>query len=403
MMKLPVGNKLRLLTDASGLDRTIRWTHYVEKPEYLKFLRGGELVLTTALLLQTAERMVGFIQALDAKGCAGMVLSTDTPLGELSYMNRAVEAANALRFAVFLLPWEIGMVELCQVICKEIVEREMSKNSRESFMDYLLSGDIPPGRTSSNNKNVKAAKAFGYAEGETYAGVVVDAGAFAAPGAPSVSSPETHKLEAFADEIYRKAKEAGCNSLLHVVRENKIILMVSRPQGAFSVSRLMAKAVAEAPSKQTVLSVSVGIGPPWTDLSQFKRSVQIAGDLAAKANGCVVDFSELDLDRLLYGRNASKSDIEEIAHFIFAPLNEQGENRDLELKRTLKAYIKNMCNLAETAKELFIHINTLRYKIRKIEELCGGNIKNPETYFRFCLGFKLEEFVRSSFASEAKL
>jgi hypothetical protein len=181
MMKLSVGNKLRLLTNGSGLDRTIRWTHYVEEPGYLKFLRGGELVLTTGLLVQTAERMVDFIHALDDKGCAGMVLSTDTPLGDLPYVNRAVDAANGLHFDIFLLPWEIGMVELCQVICKEIVEREISKNSRESFMDYLLSSDIPPGRTSLNSKNVRTAKAFGYVEGRSYVSVVASAGGTATP------------------------------------------------------------------------------------------------------------------------------------------------------------------------------------------------------------------------------
>jgi purine catabolism regulator len=62
-----------------------------------------------------------------------------------------------------------------------------------------------------------------------------------------------------------------------------------------------------------------------------------------------------------------------------------------------------MCNLAETAKELFVHINTLRYKIHKIEELCGGCVKNPDTYFRFCLGFKLEEFIRSGSEPGARL
>jgi hypothetical protein len=184
MMKLPVGNKLRLLTNGSGLDRTIRWTHYVEEPEYLKFLRGGELVLTTGMLVQTADKMADFIRAIYDKGCAGMVLSTDTPLGDLPYVDRAVEAANYLDFDIFLLPWEIGMVELCQVVCKEIIESEMSKNSLESFMDYLLLYDVPPGRTSANSKNVKAAKAFGYVEGRPYVSVAASVRAFASSCAP---------------------------------------------------------------------------------------------------------------------------------------------------------------------------------------------------------------------------
>ncbi len=41
---------------------------------------------------------------------------------------------------------------------------------------------------------------------------------------------------------------------------------------------------------------------------------------------------------------------------------------------TLKAYLKNNCSPANTSKELFIHRNTLIYRINKIMRLCHYDI-----------------------------
>jgi sugar diacid utilization regulator len=391
MMKLPVGNRLRLLSDGSGLDRTIRWTHYVEEPGYLKFLRGGELVLTTGLLVQTTDKMVDFIRALDEKGCAGMVLSTDTPLGELPYVRCAVEMANTLHFDIFLLPWEIGMVELCQVICKEIVEREMSKTSLETLMNYLLYNDVPL-----DDKTIDSARAFGYAKGRSCVSAIVSV---VHPVAASREERQRHGVRAIVQDIYRKAREKDDDAILHLVKENQVVFIIP----ANAASKLVADVVETNALKNPHLRITAGIGPVWTDLNQFRRSAQIAEKLLAEAGGKsgksdkrVVDFSELALERLLYGQTIDTKEIAEIVDLIFMNLNGCRESSRDELKRILKAYLENMCNLTETARELFMHVNTLRYKIHRIEELCGGSIRNPETYFRFCLGFRLEEFIRRS-------
>lgn len=58
------------------------------------------------------------------------------------------------------------------------------------------------------------------------------------------------------------------------------------------------------------------------------------------------------------------------------PIIEYDKNNRLDLLKTLKIYFQNNCSLTETASSLFIHKNTLIYRLKKVEELTGYNFKN---------------------------
>jgi PucR family transcriptional regulator, purine catabolism regulatory protein len=55
----------------------------------------------------------------------------------------------------------------------------------------------------------------------------------------------------------------------------------------------------------------------------------------------------------------------------------KGQDRE-ETLQTLFMYLENNCNIAETAKQLYIHRNTVLYRLEKCEELLDYSLKNPE-------------------------
>ena len=62
------------------------------------------------------------------------------------------------------------------------------------------------------------------------------------------------------------------------------------------------------------------------------------------------------------------------------------------LIKTLETYLDSGCNAAETANKLFIHANTLKYRINKIKELTGvdtNNFMNRVSLYLACKCFRL--------------
>jgi len=67
------------------------------------------------------------------------------------------------------------------------------------------------------------------------------------------------------------------------------------------------------------------------------------------------------------------------------------KNKNTEYFETLKLYLKNNSNIVKTAKDLFIHRNTLSYRIKKIEDILGFELDNGEKNFELFFTIKIIE------------
>ena len=57
------------------------------------------------------------------------------------------------------------------------------------------------------------------------------------------------------------------------------------------------------------------------------------------------------------------------------------------LCETLENYLNNDCNVKKTAEKMFIHRNTLNYRLRKISEILGCDFENLDNCLRLKLSF----------------
>lgn len=72
------------------------------------------------------------------------------------------------------------------------------------------------------------------------------------------------------------------------------------------------------------------------------------------------------------------------------------ESKSEELFYTLTVYFDNNESLKETARELFIHVNTLKYRLGRIEELTGYSLKKSEDKMNLFIGMKIAALMRAN-------
>ena len=73
---------------------------------------------------------------------------------------------------------------------------------------------------------------------------------------------------------------------------------------------------------------------------------------------------------------------------------------ETELVKTLDAYLCATCNLTRTAKQLYVHPNTLRNRLKHIMTITGCDLRDAETCFKFASAFKLQHFlVRNNYTA----
>jgi hypothetical protein len=122
--------------------------------------------------------------------------------------------------------------------------------------------------------------------------------------------------------------------------------------------------------------VRVAFGRPGRGLDGFRRShreaVQAArvASLAGSEDGAVVDYAQVELVSLL------ACDLPRARAFVasrLGPLAAPGEPTQ-RLRETLRVFLAMGGRSARAAKELYVHQNTVAYRIKRAEELLGRRV-----------------------------
>lgn len=74
-------------------------------------------------------------------------------------------------------------------------------------------------------------------------------------------------------------------------------------------------------------------------------------------------------------------------------LSEYDKNYNADLLNTLNVLVKNMGIKIKTAEQLFIHRNTLAYRLKKIEDITGYDLSNPDSIFTLGVALKAQPYI----------
>lgn len=88
----------------------------------------------------------------------------------------------------------------------------------------------------------------------------------------------------------------------------------------------------------------------------------------------------------------SEEQLREIYFEILGPLT-TNEDYKIELCHTLLSYIDHHLNATQTAKALFIHRNTIQYRIEQIETILGVDLNNNDIIFQLRLAFYIKHLL----------
>ncbi len=78
-------------------------------------------------------------------------------------------------------------------------------------------------------------------------------------------------------------------------------------------------------------------------------------------------------------------------HALVEPLREYDRKRRGDLVRTLRVYFDSGSNASEAADRLFLHRNSMLYRLARIEELIGLDLKDPRARLALELGLLSSE------------
>lgn len=364
---LPAFQSARLVAGDAGLGRAIRHVNVMEVPDILPFVKPGELLLTSGYPMRDDPRTLEeLLPRLAERGLAAIAIAPHPYMRSIP--ERALARGDALALPIIELPEGTSFNEIIAAVLEPVLDRTREQRHRAVLLDELVSGHPIDERDVAEQ-----GAAFGWS--------------FAGPSAVVAAEPR--------DRTGRELLVAGHpleDLLLQVIglrldvrpiawaRRTGIALIVeaSAPDRPRQVATEVARAIAEAlPDAR----IAVGVGRARSRLSELPASYDEAmkalavGREVGAPNGVVL-FDELGIYRLLHAI-APPGELWRYCEDLLGPLLDQDRARGSNLLRTLETYLRNDRNIAATARDLFIHYNTLRYRLTRIEELLGGLDRTP--------------------------
>ena len=125
------------------------------------------------------------------------------------------------------------------------------------------------------------------------------------------------------------------------------------------------------------------------DLYRAGSEAQLAVNVGEAEGHATLAFEDTGAYRLLLpAMSEDPGELERFYAETIKPLSDYDEQYETELVATVEAYLDNDGNVAATAKQLFTHRHTVRYRLERVRELCGHDVSATEGREKLGLGLK---------------
>ena len=156
----------------------------------------------------------------------------------------------------------------------------------------------------------------------------------------------------------------------------------------------IAKMISDTLSTELNVKVYISIGTVVSDLKDVSRSYKEA-KMALEVGKIfendkyIVNYEKLGIGRLIYQLPLSlcKMFIKEVLHGLTM------DDFDDETLATVNKFFENNLNVSETSRQLYIHRNTLVYRLDKLQKMTGLDLRNFDDAIIFKITLMVSKYM----------
>jgi purine catabolism regulator len=361
---------LELVSGQESAQTHVRWVHSTELPDPTPWLRGGELLLTTGIQLDRPQIQREMIERLADHCIAGLGFGTGFAHKRLPAA--LVTAARKREFPLFEVPYELPFIAITERAFAQLVNERYEMLQRNMAGDVLaeaITGHLYP-------EDLQARlRPFGIGE-------QVAVLAFKPPDASAAAA------------LLERILEREHVPSLVAIRSGLLCAVVAA-DGVEPIE-LARKVRAELAARFGEVPASASRPAPTHSLRLSFHEARCALEAVRLRNGDAPDVaSHVDLGAFQLLLSLQDDDaLSSYWRSVLGPLDQGGHEYGDELARSLDAFIEHNGHWEKAANALFCHRHTLRYRIRRIEQLTGRDFSNARDRIEFWLALRGRELER---------
>jgi len=388
IITLPSLKQLNLVAGKSGLDRVVRWVHFIDLPDVIPWVQGGELLIITGIGLNgDMDMLKDIVQGIIKKKLAGLIINIGPYIKAVPA--EVISLADQAGFAIFELPWEVKIIEVTREICSHIVMKHTEERSIKDFLEQLLLFPL-----ADPEALIQRAAYYGYDLAKPHQVAIISPTCLA-DFLRSQKVKDEKSLMDFKvrfEHIVRDVLNLHGRKILQMLWADDVILLMPYEKESTTAGEntdILRKVLEKFAVKMSGLVVTAALGGRFESLQDARKSylqaikvLRFAG--LQTTSSPIYAYDQLGIYKLLFEIEPDKLTM--YYQEVIGPLTKYDKKNNMDLVNSLFVYFEENCNAAKTAKRLFVHRNTLDYRLKKIEEITSRSLDDPYERLTLQLG-----------------
>lgn len=359
-MKLEAGEK--------GWSNSISWLLMLEDLTIIQNFSGKELAVTTGLGFQTEEKMLDLVRELSWHNAAGLIVNTGYYIREIPEEVRRL--CDHYDLPLLTVPWEVYLADMIKDMSIRIF---LQSSTDEQISAALIRAIESPGSRDLYEKELLPH----FDLDGTFQTALVTTG--------NLDSMDTVERKRIAYRMQLYLTNLTHNG--HFLYYDGYFVIVMNDMKPEECADVMEAFADRAARKMPERRVWVGVSDQVTDISNLRlsfRRARAAVTMAENVDDSIQFFDKMGLYRLLYMVDDPLL-LKSLSDHLLQPLLEYDGQHGGGYLETLESYLKNSGSIKAMADELFIHRNTILYRMTNIKKLLGSDLEDSRERMMFAI------------------
>ncbi|MDD3229943.1 MAG: PucR family transcriptional regulator ligand-binding domain-containing protein [Oscillospiraceae bacterium] len=381
-----------VLAGEKGLNNAIRWTHFLESEKEAEFLQGNELVFTTGIAFQDdPHKLAALVSALSKHHAAGLVINIGKYFEHIS--DEVINCAEKSGIPLMTVPWKYKLVDITRTIGRMIIEDDFHFTAASHLLENILfsiDGNFAEYRST--------AEFNGY-----YINQPMCIAIFNFPNLKQYLlnyhvAITKEEFQFIIHEIVNNIMRNSDKQCLYLWRKYNMVMTipVDKINEIVQTKSIFEKIKSAICSRMPTLVTHIGLGNGYASLEQLRTSYREAnfairlcqnnphsGYVLYRTAGIYKLFNKIHAPKIL----------KEFYHEILDTLLQYDKDNHTEFTKTLEIYFQEGENTVSASNALYIHRNTLKYRLHRIEEILGYPVSNSKEKSNLQVAFQIKKYL----------
>ncbi|BAH51533.1 PucR family transcriptional regulator [Rhodococcus opacus] len=362
----------------------------ITTPDGRQLCRAGDESELRRLASSAALDSTGRVRTDSTEGGLGLHRLGDESIAVSAISANGIDHGRLVHFRTgdLLHSEDLYLVEQAAAVCALVVARELVVSSVEEKHRANFVRDLLLGRGGEHEHVVAHAKTFGWDLDRPVVVVVIEPDPVGEdePSMPTRMPLVERQARAFTSAV--AGRDAG--AAVTALPTETVILMGVGTDTMNLVHELVATVRGAGGGGRRAFGVGVSRPTDSVDgipalYGQARTALKVGRQITGA--WAVTHFDDLGVYRLL----SLVEDDRELESFAQETLRELTADTPeaQDMRRTLEVLLATNINIAETARQLHFHYNTLRYRVVKLEKMLGSFTDHPELRLDLSLALKI--------------